>query len=105
MVVRRSGAAMTSRLVVLGVLTALGSLTTAGLVSSHGPRPDPPLDPESRREMNRDIERRLDLVVNGTPPQCSVIRNSPGPVHAPGAFRFLPRPQPCSSPEPWRTNP
>ena len=97
---------MTTRILALGLLAAVGSAMTVRLAPGHGWESEIPLDPAGRSEMlNRDIERRLDLVVNGPSTECTTIRNPPVAFHPPGATRFITHPAPCPSPEPWRTNP
>ena len=96
---------MTSRFLAIGLLATLGTGLTAKVAPGHGRGPDVPLDPASRSELNREIERRLDLAVNGRPAGCSEIREPSGPFHPPRATRFVAQAPPCSSPEPWRTQP
>ena len=76
---------MTASLLPLSLMVALGSALTITLVMSHGSRPGAQPAPTSHRPMNCDIERRLDLVVNGP--------------------SMAPPPHPCPTPEPRRAKP
>ncbi len=67
----------------LALVVALGTAVTMRLMLDHGDRSETRPVAAGRCEMNRDIERRLDLVVNGRP-------------------SLAPPPQTCPSPEPWR---
>ncbi len=70
----------------VALLLALGSALTIKSMLVHQPRSEAQPLRVGRCEMNRDIERRLDLVVNGRSP-------------------LIPSPKPCPSPEPWREKP
>jgi hypothetical protein len=96
---------MTSSLLPLSLAVALGAALTVRLMTSHGPKGEVQPVPADRGEMNRDIERRLDLVVNGPSLPCAAIRRTPGPLAPPDASPFTPRAQPCPSPERWREKP
>lgn len=85
---------MNATLLPLGLVVAFGSALTLRLLVGHGTADEAQPVPASRSEMNREIERRLDLAVNG-----------PCPIPPADASPYIPRPQPCSSPEPWRARP
>ena len=62
---------MTTGLLPLAMVIALGSAVTVGLVRARDRARVARAVPANRSEVNRDIERRLDLVVNGVPPRPS----------------------------------
>ncbi len=74
---------MTPSLLPLALVVALGTAVTLSLMLDHGDRSEARPVAAGRCEMNRDIERRLDLAVNGS-------------------STFIPPPKPCPSAEPWR---
>ena len=49
---------------------ALGSFLALGAMFAHALRDQPPPAPAVFSAMNREIERRLDLAVNGSPPRA-----------------------------------
>ena len=77
---------MTASVLPVALLIALGSALTMRSMLAHERRSEAPPVPMGRCEMNRDIERRLDLAVNGPSP-------------------LSPAPKPCPSPERWREKP
>lgn len=96
---------MTPSLLPLSLAVALGSALTLTMMTNHGRTGEAPLVPVDRREINRDIERRLDLVVNGSSLPCAAIRRTPGSLAPPDSSPLTPRAQPCPSPERWREKP
>lgn len=84
---------MTVSLLPLALVVALGSAVTLRLMVGQGSRGAARPASPSRSEVNRDIERRLDLAVNGPSLTCGAPR--------PARSRAVPPPS-CSSPEPWR---
>jgi len=76
---------MTASLLPVALLIALGSALTLTSMLVHESRRGAQPAPIGRCEMNRDIERRLDLVVNPSP--------------------LGPAPKPCPSAELWREKP
>ena len=77
---------MTASVLPVALLIALGSALTMGSILAHERRSAAQPAPMGHCEMNRDIERRLDLAVNGRSP-------------------LSPAPKPCPSPERWREKP
>ncbi len=77
---------MTASVLPVALLIALGSALTLRSMLVHEHRSAAPPAPIGRCEMNRDIERRLDLAVNGPSP-------------------LIPAPKPCPSPERGREKP
>jgi hypothetical protein len=94
---------MTGSLLPLALVVALGSAFTMRLVTDHNGRTEPAA--VSHSAMNRDIERRLDLVVNGPSQGCGPARKSIGRLPPSDAFTNIPHPQPCASPENWKERP
>jgi hypothetical protein len=88
---------MTASLFPLGVAVALGALTLR-LALTHGSRIETQ-SAASRIAMNRDIERRLDLAVNGPSAAPPTIRTCPGPLPPCEPRSFVSPAQPCASPE------
>jgi hypothetical protein len=74
---------MTASVLPVALLIVLGSALTMRSILVHEPRREARPAPSGRCEMNREIERRLDSVVNGSSP-------------------LSPTPKPCPSPESWR---
>jgi len=74
---------MTASLLPVALLIVLGSALTMRSMLAHERRSEAPPAPLARCEAQRDIERRLDLAVNGPSPRS-------------------PAPKPCPSPERWR---
>ena len=87
---------MTVSLLPLALAVALGSAVTLRLMAGQGSPTEAPPAPPSPSEVNREIERRLDLVVNGPAPTCGALRRAQS--------RPSPAP-PCPSPESWREKP
>lgn len=93
---------MTVSLLPLGLVVAFGSALTWRLWLGHDGRSEAQPAAVSHSETNRDIERRLDLVVNGPIHPCAAIRRASEGLIVSDASPFTPRPRPCPSPEPWR---
>ena len=96
---------MAASLLPLGLVVAFGSALALRVMMTNGIRNEAQTTPASRSEMNRDIERRLDLVVNGPSPGCGGSHKGPARIAASVTSLNLPHPQPCSSPERWRETP
>ena len=94
---------MTVSLLPLALVVAFGSALTLRLMLGPGGGPEARPAPVSRSEMNRDIERRLDLAVNGPSAACDAVR--PDRLSAHRAAPFIPPSHPCPSPERWREKP
>ena len=93
---------MTVSLLPLALVVAFGSALTLRLILGPGGGPEAQPAPVSRSEMNRDIERRLDLAVNGPSAACDL---APGRFSTPHAAPLVRPSQPCPSPERWREKP
>ena len=81
---------MTTGLLSLGLVVTLASGLSLSLMRIRAAVGEAHLA-AVRSDLNRDLERRLDLAVNGTSTACVAVR--------------IPLAHPCPSPQPWRETP